>query len=83
MTKAEHLRLVTWRFKILRQAADEWKRRPRVPPFRDFSEVVLQMEAAPCRARRRGPMRFGNCSNPPARSAGPDSVRTTADENGS
>jgi len=45
MTKAEHLRLVTWRLKILRHATDENRTGgTHLPLLRDLSQDLLQVE---------------------------------------
>jgi hypothetical protein len=47
MTKAEHLRLVTWRSKILQHAAaGEPDGCADLPPLWDFSQKLLQVAAA-------------------------------------
>ena len=57
MTKGEQARLTAWRLKVLQQAADEQECRARLPAVRNFSEIVLQVEAAARRARGRRVMR--------------------------
>jgi hypothetical protein len=57
MTKVEQVRLTAWRLRVLRQAANEQNVRAGLPAIRDFPQVLLQMEAATRRARRRRPVR--------------------------
>ena len=49
MTKGEQARLTAWRLKVLREAAEEQNFCPSLSPVRNFSEIVLQVEAASAR----------------------------------
>jgi hypothetical protein len=55
MTKGEQARLMAWR--LFTAGGRRRKRRAGVPAVRPVQEIVLQMETAPRRARRRRPLR--------------------------